>query len=137
MYFVSCKTFFILKSILYFLLTVNANNAQWNSAMTFVLLQLLHIYKRTAKLQFEDCNFELESFDKTRLNKLHKINSLRREKEILFWKFLCVYQHTKQIFFYASARRKLNKTAIWIDLNRRGQIYFKRTHARLHNNYIT
>lgn len=77
---------------------MNANNAQWNSAMTFVLLQLLHIYKWTAKLQFEDCNFGLESFDKTQLNKLHKINSLRREKEILFWKLLCVYQHTKQIF---------------------------------------
>lgn len=99
MYFISCTTFSILKSILYFLLTVNANNAQWNSAVTFVLLQLLHIYKWTAKLQFENYNnFELESFDKTQLNKLHKINSLRREKESLLWKFLCEYQHTEQIF---------------------------------------
>lgn len=61
---------------------MNANNAQRNSVVTFVLLQLLHIYKWTAKLQFENYNnFELESFDKTQLNKLNKINSLRREKE--------------------------------------------------------
>lgn len=77
---------------------MNANNAQWNSAVTFVLLQLLHIYKWAAKLRFEDYNFELESFDKTQLNELHKINSQRREKESLLWIFLCVYQHTKHIF---------------------------------------
>lgn len=99
MYFISCTTFSVLKSILYFLLTVNSNNAQWDSAVTFVLLWLLHIYKWTTKLQFESYNnFELESFDKTQLNKLHKFNSLRREKESLLWKFLCVYPHTKQIF---------------------------------------
>lgn len=99
MYFISCTTFSVLKSVLYFLLTVNANTSQWNSAVTFVLLQLLHIYKWTTKLQFESySNFKLESFDKTQLNKLHKFNSLRREKESLLWKFLCVYPQTKQIF---------------------------------------